>query len=118
MLWSRHQLLRLHPSELGKGSVWGFIAPNPLTGRKHLVAAIALFFISIILVAMGHFLVASHSACDIVADRPNDSRGIGCSDMIISLVHVKWADGYAQTSPETVVIHLSGHHQNRHALTV
>ena len=52
MARTRHQLLRLHGGELGKGAVRRLIAPDALRGREHGIAAVALFVVAIGLVAI------------------------------------------------------------------
>ena len=65
VLGARHQLLGLDPAELGKRAVRRLIAPDPLAGREHRVAAVALLVVAVVLVAVDDDLVADLPALDL-----------------------------------------------------
>ena len=112
VLRARHELLRLHGGELGKRAVRRLVAPDPLAGREHRVAAVAFLVVAVVLVAMDHDLVADLPARDLFAHRPDDARSVGPGDVIGRLVHVEGADRDAEAGPDAVVIHARGHHQH------
>ena len=118
MLGAGHQLLRLNTGELCKGAIGRLIAPDSLRGREHRIAAIAFLIITIVLVAMDHDLIADFPCFDLVADRPNNARGIGTCDMIRRTMSVKRADRLAKARPYAVVIHASRHHENQNLMAV
>jgi hypothetical protein len=76
VLGPRHQLLRLHAGELGERAVRRLVAPDPLGGREHRVAAVALLVVAVVLVAVDHDLVADLPVLDLVAHGPDDPGGI------------------------------------------
>ena len=77
-----HHLLRLDPSELREGAVRRLIAPDPLAGREHRVAAVAFLVVAVGLIAVDHDFVADFPALDLGAHLPNDSGGVGAGDVI------------------------------------
>ena len=118
MFGSRHQLLRLHARELSKRTVWCFISPDALTGGKHRITAIAVFIVTIILVAMNDNFIANLPTRYLIANGPNDTRRVRTCDVIGLFVPVKGANRCAQCGPNTIIVHACGHHQNQHIMTV
>jgi hypothetical protein len=118
MFWPRHQLLRLHPCELGKRPIGGFIPPDPLAWRKHWITAIALFIIAIVLIAMNDHLIANFPSGDFFTDSPDNSGGVRASNMVLCLMDIKRADRHPKTRPNTIIIDPGCHHQNQNILTV
>ena len=115
---ARHQLLRLHPGKLREGSVGRLIAPDALGRRKHRVAAVALFVVAIVLVAVDHHLVADLPAVHLVSHRPDDPGSIRPGYVEGLLVAVKRADRLAKGCPNAVVIDARRHHQHQHLMAV
>ncbi len=113
-----HELLRLDACELRKGAVRRFIAPNPLRGREHRVAAVAFLVVAVVLVAVDDDLVADLPALDLRAHRPDDARGIGAGHVERVLVSVNWRDRLTKRGPDTVVIDARGHHEHEHVVAV
>ena len=84
-----HQLLRLHPRELSKRAVGRFIAPDPLAGGKHRIAAVAFLVIAVILVAVNDNLVADLPAFDLVTNRPDDAGRIRPGNMEVGAMDIE-----------------------------
>ncbi len=118
VLGARHQLLGLHIGELGKGPIRCLIAPDPLAGRIHRVATVAFLVVAVILVAVNDNLIADFPALDLVTNRPNDTRGIGPSDVVGRFMPVKRRDRLPQRGPNAIVVNASGHHQNQNIVAV
>ncbi len=118
VLGTWHQLLRLHIGKLGEGSVGGLVAPDTLAGGIHRIAAVALFVVAVILVAVDHDFVADLPAFDLVANRPDDARRVRARNVEGLLMAVEGADGFAQGSPDTVIVHTRRHHEDKHLVTV
>ena len=76
------KLTVLDAAELCERAIGGLITPNALARRKHRIAAVALFIVAVILIAVNDDLVADLPAFDLRADGPNDARGIGSGDMV------------------------------------
>ena len=118
VLWTSHQLSVLHAAELGERAVGRLVAPDALRGGEHRVAAVAFLVVAVVLVAMDDDLVADLPPFDLGADRPDDPRRVGASDVIRVLVDVEGGDGLAERRPDAVVIHPGRHHQNQHVMAV
>src|SRR5690606_301512 len=110
MLWAAHQLAILDATELGKGSVGRFIAPDALRRGKHWISAVTFFVIAVILVAVDNDFIADLPACDLGADSPDDPGRVGPGDVVLGLVNVEWRDGFAQAGPHAVVVDAGRHH--------
>mmetsp|Transcript_1160 Transcript_1160/g.2318 ORF Transcript_1160/g.2318 Transcript_1160/m.2318 type:complete len:399 (-) Transcript_1160:15-1211(-) len=115
---ARHQLLRLHIGELRKRAVRRLVAPDPLRGGEHRVAAVAFLIIAVVLVAVDHHLVANLPALDLIAHGPDDPRGVGARDVVGRAMAVEGADRLSEPGPDTVVIHARRHHQHQHLVTI
>ena len=118
MARARHQLARLDAAELGERAVGRLVAPDPLRGRVHRVAAVALLVLAVVLVAVDHHLVADLPAVDLGADRPDDARGVRAGDVVVGLVHVEHRDRLAERRPDAVVVDAGGHHQDQDLVAV
>ena len=110
----RHELPRLHAAELRKRSVRRLVSPDALRGRQQRIAAVALFVVAVVLIAVDDHLVAHLPATDFRAAGPDDAGGIGAGDVERILVDVDRRDWDAEAGPYAVVIDAAGHHQNQH----
>ncbi len=110
VLGARHQLLRLDTGELGKAAVLRLIAPDPLAGAEHRVAAVAFLVVAVVLVAVDDHLVTHFPALDLVAHGPDDPRRVRPQDRIGRLVPVEHADRFAQCGPDAVIVDARRHH--------
>ncbi len=118
MARARHELLGLHRGELGEGAVRRLIAPDPLRGGEHRIAAVALLVVAVGLVAMNDDLVADLPAPHLVAHRPDHARGIGARDVIGRLMDVEGRDGPTEPRPDAVVVDARGHHHDQHLIGI
>ena len=115
---ARHQLLRLHAGELAERPVRGFIAPDALGGRKHRIAAVALFVVAVVLVAVDHDLIADLPALDLVTHRPDDASGVRADNEVRRFAVVKRADRLTKASPDAVVVDARRHHHDQHFVAI
>ena len=118
MLGPLHQLTVLRAAELGERTVRRLIAPNPLRRRVHRVAAIALFIVAVVLIAVDDDFVADLPALNLGAHRPDDAGCIGAGDMIGVLVDVELRHRLAERGPDAVVVDAGRHHENEHVVAV
>jgi hypothetical protein len=118
VLRSAHQLLGLDARELGEAAIRRLVAPDPLAGREHRVAAIALLIVAVVLVAVDHHFVADFPALHLVADRPDDARRVGAGDVERGLVNVEGRDRRTERRPDAVVVDSGGHDEDEHLVAV
>ena len=118
MLRSRHELSVLHAAELGEGTVGRLVAPDPLRGREHRVAAVAFLVVAVVLVAVDDDLIADLPPFDLGADCPDDAGRVGAGDVIGIAVDVEHGDWFAERRPNSVVVHARRHHEHEHVVTV
>src|SRR5215472_4641669 len=87
-----HELAVLHARELRKGSVRRLVAPDALRRREHRIAAIALFVVTVVLIAMDNDFVADLPARNLRSNRPNYAGRIRTGDVKGVLVTVDRRD--------------------------
>src|SRR6476659_9252889 len=75
------KLAALHARELREGSVRPLVAPDAPRGGEHRVAAVALFVIAVVLIAVDDDFVADLPALHLGPDRPHDARRIRACDV-------------------------------------
>src|SRR6185369_2962001 len=109
-----HQLPRLHTTELSGRSIGRLVAPDPLRRRQQRVAAVTVFVVAIVLIAVDDDFVADLPALDLSAYRPNDSRRVGAGDVEWMLVAVERRDWNAEPGPNAVVVHAARHDVDEH----
>jgi len=73
MFGTRHKLAILRPTKLRERAIWRLIAPDTLRRREHWIAAITLFVIAIILIAMNNNLIANFPPLNFLPHRPDDT---------------------------------------------
>ncbi len=110
----QHQLPRLHAAELRERTVRRLVTPNALRRRQQRIAAVAVFVVAVVLIAVDDDLVADLPALHFVADRPDDAGRIGTGDVIGLLVHVERRDRLAEPRPDAVVVDATRHHEQQH----
>src|SRR3954464_15090564 len=108
----RHQLTRLYAAELCEGTVRRLVTPDTLRGREQWIAAIAVFVVAVVLIAVDDDLIADFPALHLLADRPDDARRIGAGNMIGILVAVDRRYRRAEPGPYPVVVDARGHHED------
>ena len=113
-----HQLAILHAGELREGTVRGFITPDALRRREHRIAAIALFVIAVILIAMHDHFVADLPARHLGAHGPHNPGCIRACDMKRIFVPVDGRDWRTERRPDAVVIDTRRHHENQHIMRI
>src|SRR5512139_612227 len=114
MVRLRHELSRLHATELRERPIRRFIAPDSLGWREQRITAVAVLVITIILIAMDDNLIADLPALHLRADRPDHARSIRTSDVERMLVAVERRHRNAQTGPNAVVIDAARHDVDEH----
>ena len=65
VFWPLQQLAVLNAAELRKRTVRRLIAPDALARRKHRIAAVALFIVAIVLIAVDDDFIADLPALDL-----------------------------------------------------
>ena len=118
MLWPFEKLTILDAAELRERSIGRLVAPNALAWRKHRIAAVALFVVAVVLVAVNDDLVADLPPLDLRADGPNDARGIGACDMVGLLVDVEHRHRRPERCPYAVVVDACRHHEDEDVVTI
>src|SRR3974390_2469837 len=109
-----HQLPRLHPAELRERTVRRLVAPDTLRGRQQGIATIAVLVVAVVLIAVDDDLVADLPATHFAADRPDDTGGVGASDVERMLVHVEGRPRPGAGGPNAVVFAARRHHEHQH----
>ena len=104
-----HELARLHAAELRERAVRRLVAPDALRRRQQRVAAVAVFVVAVVLIAVNDHLVADLPAPHLRADRPDDAGSIRARDMERVLVNVERRDRLSQPGPDAVIIDAAGH---------
>src|SRR5262249_47460723 len=89
------------------------VTPDPLRGRQHRVAAVAVLVVAVVLIAVDDDLVADLPALHLGPDRPDDAGGIGPGDVERVLVDVQRPDRDAEAAPHAVVVDAAGHDVNQ-----
>ena len=76
VLGARHQLLRLHASELRERPVMRLVTPDALGWRIHWITAVAVLIVAVILVTVDDNFVANLPALHLVTHFPDDARRV------------------------------------------
>jgi hypothetical protein len=85
-----------------------------LRRRQQRIAAVAVFVVAVILIAVHDDFVADVPALDLGAHRPDHAGSVRAGDMERMLVAVQGGDRNAEASPNAVVIDAAGHDVNQH----
>jgi hypothetical protein len=99
---------------LRKRAVRRLVAPDALRRRQQWVAAVAVFVVAVVLIAVHDHFIADVPALDLGADGPDHARSIGSGDMKGVLVTVQRRYRNAEAGPDAVIVDPAGHDIDQH----